>query len=138
MENKDFKYILQDITHVFLGRELTYGDLLELEDTPFKLKAITNNYFLKDSLRDTKLIEHINQITKEEFSYQIYMQLKLRIKLNHKVNRKTIFGKDSSKHISVECGLEEYLTKYKDMIEAESAYVEELILSKLALMAIGC
>lgn len=138
MENKDFKYILQDITRIFLGRELTYGDLLDLEEIPFKLKAITNNYFLKDSTREEKVIDHLNRITEQEFSYQIYDQIKLRIRLNRLVHTRTIFGKESDKRVSVECGLKEYLEKYVEEIQNGDAFIEELVISKLALMAIGC
>lgn len=138
MENRDFKYILQDITRIFLGRELTYGDLLEMEDIPFKLKAVTNNYFLKDSVREEKVIEHLSRITEQEFSYQIYDQIKIRIRLNRLVHTKSVFGKEIEKRSSVECGLKEYSEKYAQEVQNGTAFVEELVISKLALMALGC
>lgn len=138
MENKDFKYILQDITKVFLGKELTYGDLLEMEEVPFKLKALTNNYFLKDSNRDERIIDHIGKIASEDFSNQIYDQLKIRIKLNCIMYKKTLFGKEIKRHVSIECGLQEYKEQYRDKVVAGEAFVEEIIISKLALMALSC
>lgn len=138
MENRDFKYIIQDITRIFLGKELTYRDLLEMEDIPFKLKAITNNYFLKDASREDRIIDHLNKMTNDEFSCQIYEQIKIKIKLNYVTGRKNWFGQEKDKYISKECNLKEYLEEYREAVSNGTAFVEEIIISKLALMALGC
>ena len=46
--NDDFKYVIQDTGHVYFGKELTYQEILDKEDVPFKFKAIISAYVSKD------------------------------------------------------------------------------------------
>ena len=137
MENKDFKYILQDMAHVYFGKELTYSDMMEMDETPFKFKAIINNYFVKDTEIESKMLEHIMNMTEEEFSYQVYDQLKLKVKLNIIQSKTNMFGKEVQTHVYKDCSMREFYQKYQSMVAEEKAYVEEFSISKLALMAIG-
>ena len=40
MENKDFKYVMHDLTNLYIGAKHTYNELLVLEEVPFKLKTL--------------------------------------------------------------------------------------------------
>ena len=35
-DQDDFKYVLQDTNCVYFGRELTYAEMMDREDVPFK------------------------------------------------------------------------------------------------------
>ena len=66
--NDDFKYVIQDTGHVYLGKELTYQEILDKEDAPFKFKAIISAYVLKDTTVDVKLTDHIMTVQPDAFS----------------------------------------------------------------------
>lgn len=40
MADQDFKYIIQDLTNIYLGARSTYEELMEDENVPHKLKEI--------------------------------------------------------------------------------------------------
>lgn len=137
MENRDFKYILQDITHVYFGKELTYMDIMDMDETPFKFKAIINNYFARDTSKNVKMSEHIQNMSKDQFSYEVYEQLKLKIKLNILTTKKNLMGKEVAAHVYKDCTMQEFYQKYQAMVQDGKACVEEYSISKLALLAIG-
>ena len=62
-ENDDFKYIIQDTNCLYIGKELTYAEMMEREDVPFKLKAIISAYLSKDTDLNTNMTEHILNIS---------------------------------------------------------------------------
>ena len=59
MENRDFKYVLQDVSKVYIGAKFTYQEMMEEEAVPFKLKAILSHYILKEVAGDTTPENHI-------------------------------------------------------------------------------
>lgn len=137
MENKDdFKYILQDTTHVYFGKELTYNEIMEKDDAPFKFKAIISNYFLKDVDVNTKLSDHILNADESTFSYKIFNQLKVEIKYFYKEETNGLFGKKKTKWQHKTCKAGDLKT-IKEKFDSKEALVEEISLSKLALMMIS-
>lgn len=135
--NDDFKYILQDTGHVYIGKELTYEELAEKEDVPFKLKAIIKAHIVKDTSLDRKLSEHILYIDKEQFSYQIFEQLKMQIRLFYKEEKKGFGGKMKEKWIHKTCTLDVFCKEYREAVTSNKAIIEDISISKLALMTIS-
>lgn len=136
MENNtdDFKYVLQDMGHLYIGKQLTYNEIIQREDVPFKLKAIIQSYILKDTDLEQKMSQHILYISKEDFSYQIYEQLKLQIRIFYKeVSNKS----KKEKWIHKTCKLDEFCKEYKAEIIAGRIMIEDMSISKLALMTIS-
>ena len=93
--NDDFKYVIQDTGHVYLGKELTYQEILDKEDAPFKFKAIISAYVSKDTTVDVKLTDH------------------------------------------KACSFDEFQKQYASLVMEEKAQIEDVSISKLALMAIS-
>ena len=136
-DNNDFKYLIQDTGHVFFGKELTYAEMMDSEDVPFKFKAIVSSYFSKDAELSDRIVDHLMKITKDEFSYRIYDQLKLQVRFFYKEEKNGFFGKKKQRWVHKTCKMPEFLQDYKEMVEKGEATVEDLSISKLALMAIG-
>ena len=88
--NDDFKYVIQDTGHVYLGKELTYQEILDKEDAPFKFKAIISAYVSKDTTVDVKLTDHIMTVQPDAFSYRIFQQLKMQIRFFYSVDKKSL------------------------------------------------
>lgn len=87
-QNNDFKYVIQDTNCVYFGRELTYADMMEKDDIPFKFKAVINSHIARDIDLNSKMTDHLLQISEEEFSYRIFDQLKLTVRVCYKVRKK--------------------------------------------------
>ncbi len=136
-DNNDFKYMMQDTTHVFFGKELTYAEMMERDDVPFKFQAIIGSYFSKDIDLSNRLIDHVMVMTKEQFSYRIYDQLKLQVRFFYKEEKVGLFGQKKVNWVHKTCKMQEFLQNYKDMVEKGEATIEDLSISKLALMAIS-
>ena len=55
LQDNDFKYVMMDTGNIYLGARFTFGELLEQEMVPFKLKTIIRRYFLPETTEDTSL-----------------------------------------------------------------------------------
>lgn len=127
---RDFKYVMQDTSHVFMGGRMTYEDMMTWDDTPFKIKAIINKYFTgKD---ENSLAETIRVLKQEDFRYQILKQLKIKIKAGTYITKKNMFGKAQEKYVSKLYTLDEYM---ECACVGKEIIVEEFVISKLAMMA---
>ena len=73
----DFKYIMQDVTHVYIGARYTYRELIEAEDVPFKIKKMINQYIEPELHGEDLSIEsHFYYMDGSGFAYQTFLQLK--------------------------------------------------------------
>lgn len=130
INERDFKYMMQDTSHIYLGGRMTYEDMMEWEDVPFKIKAIINKYFVGEE--DTGLAETLKSLEEDDFRYQILKQLKIKIKAGTYQMKKNWRGKDEKKYVSKVYHLDEYI----QLSGTENPLItEEFIFSKLALMA---
>lgn len=127
---RDFKYVMQDTSHVFMGGRMSYEDMITWEEVPFKIKAIVNKYFM--GKEESSLAETIWAFEQDDFRYQILKQLKIKIKAGTYQIKKSLFGKEEEKYVSKLYTLDEFM----DLAQTEKRLVtEEFIFSKLALMA---
>ncbi len=130
-KNEDFKYVLQDVSSLYFGRELTYAEMLDREDVPFKFKAIVNGCIQKDAGLDKTLAEHLLDITQEQFSYRVYEQLKLSVKICCKKEKG---GRKKDKWVHKGCTIRQFCETYQARAAAGDVRIEEVSISKLALM----
>lgn len=135
--NEDFKYVIQDISCIYFGKELTYAEMMDREDVPFKFKAIINVHISRDVDLDSKMSNHILQIVPEEFSYRIFEQIKMTIRIYYKEQKKGISGKIKERWIHKACPLKLFCGEYRDRVISGEAVIEDISISKLALMTIS-
>lgn len=90
--NDDFKYVIQDTSCVYFGRELTYTEMMDKEDVPFKWKAIISAYIKKDTDLNVKMTDHLLELSPEAFSYRIFEQVKMTVRICYQTQKKG-FGK---------------------------------------------
>ncbi len=135
--NDDFKYVIQDVNCVYLGRELTYAEMMDREDIPFKWKAIISAHITKDTDLNTKMADHILTMESDQFSYRIFEQLKMTIRVCYKTQKKTFSGKVKDKWIHRGYPLKQFLCEYRQKVLSGTMLIEDITLSKLALMTIS-
>lgn len=136
--NNDFRYVMQDMTNVYIGAKYTYDEIMNVDEVPFKLKVILSHYMLKEVAGNTTLENHIFYMKPDDMSYMVYKRMKARFKLN--VFKEDGHGKGKSGYIQ-----KEY--KIQDIVEGPEAamlhekmnqiFVEEMHITKLGLLSVS-
>lgn len=134
-ENRDYKYFMQDVGSVYLGAKLSYAEILRDEAVTFKVKSIVEHYILKDTDPETTLESQFYYMTREQFSYRTYEQLRAKVKVCLLAEKKNLFGR-------IKVGYETRLLKLSELAEmnlaqkkAKGLVIQEITLSKIAIMA---
>lgn len=134
LPDNDFKYVMMDTGNIYLGARFSYKELLSQEMVPFKLKTILNRYILKEANPDTTLESEFYYMEKNTFLYDIFCQLKVKVKVNVLSEKKSLLGKTSSRY-------EEKVLKLKELTEinlakkkASGMIIREIMISRLGLM----
>ncbi|MCI2048218.1 MAG: hypothetical protein LKJ76_00680 [Lachnospiraceae bacterium] len=134
-DNSDFKYEMNDLTVLYYGARFTYGEILEDKATNFKLKHILSDYVLKEVTPDTTLESHFYYMQKGSASFQLYEQLKTKVRISEPCERKKLFGGTEQVFRERICTLEELTSVPPEEKERRGILVREIQISKLALMA---
>lgn len=131
---EDFKYVMQDTGNLYLGAKYTYEELLAAEMTPFKLKAIINHYVLKEASPENTLESQFYYLNRDSFLYEVFYQLKIKVKVQMQTEKKSFFGKEKIRY-------EEQILSLKDLTDmnlakkkASGVMIREIIISKLGMM----
>lgn len=134
-ENRDYKYFMQDTGSIYLGAKLSYAEILQDEMINFKYKSIVEHYIFKDTDPETTLESHLYYMTKEQFSYRTYEQLKAKVKVNTLEEKKTFFGEKKTGYTTKLMPLAAFADMNLAQKKAKGVVIQELALSKLALMS---
>lgn len=134
-ENRDYKYFMQDTGSVYLGAKLSYVEILQDEMVNFKYKSIVEHYIFKDTDPETTLESHLYYMTKEQFSYRTYEQLKAKVKVNILEEKKSLFGKEKTGYTTKLMPLAAFADMNLAQKKAKGVVIQELAISKLALMS---
>ncbi len=134
-QNRDFKYFMQDTGSLYLGAKYTYKEILEDEMVTFKFKSIVEHYIMKDTDPETTLESQLYYMTPEQFSYKTYTQLKARVKVSLLVEKRGLLGRGGVKYENKVMKLDEFTGMNLAQKKKSGIVVQELILSKLSLMA---
>ena len=134
-QNRDFKYFMQDTGSLYLGAKYTYQEILEDEMVTFKFKSIVEHYIMKDTDPETTLESQLYYMTPEQVSYKTYTQLKARVKVSLLVEKRGLLGRGGVKYENKVMKLDEFTGMNLAQKKKSGIVVQELILSKLSLMA---
>jgi len=120
--NNDFKHVVQDLSNVYIGGKLSYGEMMDLDEVPFKLKTIIGHYMLKEVAPDTMIENHIFYMKPTDLSYFIYKQMKARFKLS--VFSENGHGKGKPGYKAKEYKIDEILNSEELMAKKDQIIVE--------------
>lgn len=137
IHNNDFKYVIQDTNCVYFGRELTYAEMMDKEDVPFKFKAVISAHIAREIDLNKKMVEHILEISESAFSYRIFEQLRLTVRVHYKVSAKGFGGKIKEKWVHKACSIGQFCKEYRDKTMQSEVMIEDFSISKLALLALS-
>jgi len=102
---------------------------------PFKFRLIVERYILPEAdLQDT-LETHLYYLEPKSFIVKIYKQLKAKVKINIIEEKKHLLGGSKKQYVTKLMTVEELTAMSAEEKEKKGVVVQELIMSKLALMA---
>lgn len=134
-ENRDYKYFMQDTGSVYLGAKLSYAEIMRDEMVNFKYKSIVEHYIYKDTQPETTLESHFYYMTKEQFSCRTYEQLRAKLKVSILEEKRSLFGKKRMGYTTKLMPLAELADMNLAQKKAKGLVIQELAISKLALMS---
>ena len=123
----DFKYVLREVSRTTIGARFRYEELLDDENVPFKLRLIIDRLILPYADAAQTIGEHLLALHTEDPNFRIYRQLKAKIKY--------FVQKPGGGYTEKTSGIEE-LVKFAPAQAEETLFVQEVIISNLALMGI--
>ncbi|MCM1118218.1 MAG: hypothetical protein NC543_02515 [bacterium] len=133
---EDYKYVMADVGNVYLGAKYTYGELLQNEDVPFKIRAIVERYILPDADAETTLESDFYYMSPDSFAYKTYRQLKVKVKCSRIVKKKSLFSRGKSRQVYTTelIDLENFTTISPADKQAQGIVIQEIVINKLAMM----
>ena len=111
--------------------------MMAREDVPFKFKAIINSHIAKDTDLGKTISTHVLEIDPNSFTYRIFEQLKVMVRVCYKTQRSGLFGGKKEKWVHKTCPIKLFCTEYRDQVKAHEIVIEDISISKLALMVIN-
>ena len=129
MAERDYKHVIQDVTNLYRGAKLTYGEMLDIDEIPFKFKVILSRYILKEMSRETNIENHIFFMKKEDMSYMIYKKMKAKFRLY-------VFDKEKESYVAHDLKIEDIVDDEYLHENMNTIFVEEMHISKINLLGV--
>lgn len=131
---EDFKYVLQDTGSISVGAKYTYKELMAHEMVPFKLKAVIEHYIYKEADPETTLESEFYYLEAGNFLYEVFYQLKIKVKVQQQEEVKSLFGKKKPIYKEKLLSLKELTDLNLARKKASGMIIREIVISKLGLM----
>jgi len=132
---EDNKYSMQDTGNLYVGSKYTLEELINEDEIPFKFRLVVERYILPEAdLQDT-LESHLYYLDAKSFLVKIYGQLKAKVKINIIEEKKSFLGGSKKQYVTKFVTVAELAAMPVAEKEAQGVVVQELKMSKLALMA---
>lgn len=126
---------MQEVGTLYLGTKYTFDEMLENEEIPFKFRLLAERYLLPEADREDTLETHLYYLDKKSFLVKIYRQLKAKVKVNLLAEKKDRTGKVRREYVTKNLTVEELTAISPSEKESIGMVIQELAVSKLALMA---
>lgn len=133
---EDYKYSMQDVGRLYVGCKYTFAELLEAEDVLFKFRMLVQKYILPEADSEDTLETHLYYLEPAGFLVKLYRQMKARIKVNVIEEKKGLLGKGKREYVTRTLTIEQLTRMTKEEKEARGLVVQELSVSKLALLGL--
>ena len=132
---EDYKYTMQDTSSLYIGAKYTFAEMLDNDELNFKFRLVLNKYILPEADPEDSLETHLYYLDKKSFLVKIYDQLKARIKVNVIEEKKSILGSAKKEYVTKTMKINELVEMSVKEKEAKGLVIQELRVSKLALLS---
>lgn len=128
------KYSLQDTGNLYVGSKYTLEEILNEDEIPFKFRLVVERYILPEADLQDSLESHLYYLDAKSFLVKIYGQLKAKVKINIIEEKKSLIGGKKKQYVTKLVTVEELAKMSVAQKESCGVIVQELKMSKLALM----
>lgn len=132
---EDGKYVMQDVGTLYVGTKYLFEEILENEEIPFKFRLLCERYLLPEADREDTLETHLYYLDSQSFLVKIYKQLRAKVKINVLSEKKDRQGRPLREYVTKNLTVEELTKLTPQEKEAQGMVIQELAVSKFALMA---
>lgn len=132
---EEYKYSMQDTGNLYIGVKYTLGEIIEEEEIMFKFRLVLEKYILPEADLEDTLESHLYYLDAKSFLVKIYKQLKGRVKINVIEEKKSLLGGKKKQYVTKVISVEQFTAMPLTEKQEKGVVVQELILSKLGLMA---
>lgn len=132
---EDNKYSMQDTGNLYIGTKYTLNEIIEEENITFKFRLIVERYILPEADLEDTLETHLYYLEPKSFIVKIFKQLKAKVKVNVIEEKKNLLGQSKRQYVTKMLTVEELVEIPVDKKQEMGMVVQELRMSKLALMA---
>lgn len=131
-KNRDYKYIMQELSTLYIGAKYTYEELIEEEEVPFKVKKMINTY-VKPELEgeDLSIESHFYYMDGSGFAYQTFLQLKTKVRFSILEKKGK---KQEASYVTKVMKLQDFIKMTPQEKEEKGVMIQEIGMSKLAMM----
>lgn len=131
---EDYKYVMQDTYQVYLGAKYSLQEVVENEEIPFKCRLLMERYVCAEVDSDTTLESHFYYLTGQGMLFRLYRQVKTKVKINIIEEKKSLFGKKKKQYTTRILPVDQLVKMTPQEKERQGVVIQEIIMSKLALM----
>lgn len=128
------KYSMQDTGNLYVGTKYTLDEIINEDEMPFKFRLIVERYILPEADPEDTLETHLYYLEPKSFLVKIYGQIKAKVKINIIEEKRSLMGNRKKKYVTKMLTVGELARMTMAEKEAQGVVVQELKMSKLALM----
>lgn len=81
LRENDFKYVMQDLSHIYIGARMSYEEIGEQYDTPSRLKSAIYRVVIDEVSLTMTVGEHLMKLMPDTKTYIMYSQLGAKVKV---------------------------------------------------------
>ncbi len=134
IDYQDYRYILQDVGTLYVGAKFNLDDLTKEKEVPFKFRSILMWYILPKMDKQDTLESIFYYMKPEGFEYEVFDQLRTKIKVSELTEIKKMFGGTEWVYKEHVYKLEDFTAMSKEEKEKIGIVIQEIQCSKLAIM----
>lgn len=123
---ENYKYVIQDVSQLYVGAKYSFQELVESEEIPFKFRLVVERYIYSELDKDTSLESYFYYLDDKNMSFRIFKQLKTKVKINITEN---------NKYITQVVPIEKFAKMSPQEKESQGVVIQEIIVNKLSLMS---
>lgn len=131
---EDYKYCMQDVSTIYIGAKYTFREILDQDTIPFRFQLLVERYLLPEADLEDSLETHLYYLQEKSFLVKIYEQLKGRVKVIILEEKKSLTGKVKKEYTTKLIPIRQFVKMSVAEKEQAGVVVQELAISKLALM----
>ncbi len=133
---EDYKYCIQDSNCLYVGCKYTLNEIAENEEILFKFRRVCVESLSKGSDGEDTLETLLYYLNPADFRLQVLKQMRAKVRISIIREKKPLFGKPKKEYQTIYMSLQEFVSMPVPEKEKAGVVVQELRISKLALMTV--